>query len=222
MILDTVNVALVDDHTLFRKTLKTFLSEQKNFNVIIHASDVFELEAKLGGHKVDVLIMDLYLPQLSGEEALKFIREQFPDLKIIVLSMCTDVVLINTLLDIGIYGYVSKADEPESLILAINSVFENRIYRSRMLTEALYWSAKKNVTGKSVIFDMRERNILQLLWEEKSNREIASEVFLSVRSVEKIRQDMKEKLGVKSTIGLLKYALSNNIIKNQQSTDVGL
>jgi DNA-binding NarL/FixJ family response regulator len=213
-----INLAIVDDHVLFRKTLKNFLSEQDNLNVNVQAFDVFDLLNKLKASFVDVLLMDLLLPEINGVEALKAIRHEYPTLKIIVLSMSADMEMISGLLDAGIHGFISKGDEPEELLKAILAVSDNRIYRNRLFTEALYWNKQNNIKGPAETekinapLSEREKKMLQLIWDEKSNKEIADELFLGVRSVEKIRQDMKEKIGVKSTVGLLKYAISEKII----------
>ena len=212
-----INLAIVDDHTLFRKTLKSFLSEQKNINVSVQASGIFDLLVKLKVAPVDILLMDLFLPEINGSDALEAIRREYPRMTILVLSMSTDLALISDLMDMGIHGYISKADEPEELLKAIQAVAENRIYRSRLFTEALYWSRQNNMRSFShntstVLLNEREKKMLQLIWEEKSNKEIADELFLGVRSVEKLRQDLKEKIGVKSTVGLLKYAIKRRVI----------
>jgi DNA-binding NarL/FixJ family response regulator len=216
MLSKTINLAIVDDHALFRKTLKNYLSEQENLHVAVQAADIFELFSKLKEVSIDVLLMDIFMPELSGNEAIKAIRTDYPDMKILVLSVNTDMDMISDLLDAGIQAYISKADEPEELLQAIQAVAGNRIYRNRIFTEALYWNKQNN---KSAYMDdphtslnEREKKMLQLIWEEKSNKEIADELFLGVRSVEKIRQDIKEKIGVKSTVGLLKYAIHNKII----------
>ncbi|HWV68012.1 response regulator transcription factor, partial [Chitinophaga sp.] len=142
--------------------------------------------------------------------------EEYPGIKILILSMCTDVEIISDLLNLGIYGYVSKTDSPEELQKAVVSVCTGKIYRNRFFTELLYWGVQKNVAqlayDKSMKLTDREVKILQLLWNEKSNREIADLVHLSIRSVEKIRQIIKDKIGAKSTVGLLRYAVENNII----------
>jgi len=211
-----VNLAIADDHVLFRKTLKNYLSEQRNLNTLLQASDVYELLAKLKHSSIDVLLMDVFMPGLNGDDAIKMIRYEYPDIKILVLSMCTDMELISEMLESGIYGYISKADEPEDLLHAIQTVSENRLYRNKLLTEALYWKNKNDIKpyseGTQAPLNEREKKILQLIWEEKSNKEIADELFLGVRSVEKIRQDIKEKIGAKSTVGLLKYAIDKRII----------
>jgi DNA-binding NarL/FixJ family response regulator len=213
----TIKVAIVDDHALVRKTLKNYLSSENNMNVVLHTSNAFELIRLLERETFDVLIIDVHPTYIDNYEALKLIRSNYPDIKIIVLSMCEEPEIINELLEFGIHAYVSKADEPENLVQAINGVFENSIYKNKLFTEALYSNMQLKVSNKmnnpDVLLEEREKKILTLLWEEKSNKEIANIVFLSVRSVEKIRQDMKEKIGARSTIGLLKFAICNRIIE---------
>jgi len=211
-----INLAIVDDHALFRKVLRSYLSEQKNIHVAIQASDMLEFFTLLKSSSIDVLIMDVFMPELNGHEAIRILRNDYPAIKILVLSVSTDMDLISDLLDFGIHGYLSKADEPEELLQAIQAVAENKIYRNRLFTEALYWGKQNNIkpnkNESKIILNDREKRILQLIWEEKSNKEIADELFLGVRSVEKIRQDLKEKVGVRSTVGLLKYAINKKII----------
>lgn len=211
-----INLALADDHILFTNLLRDYLTQQKDLQVTVQASNLLELFTKLKRSPVDILLIDLIMPDLNGEDALRMIRQEYAHIKVIVLSMCTDILLINRLMDIGIYGFISKADDPGNLLEAIYAVSQGKIYRNKLLTEALYSSIQNNVKSGAghIVFDDREKKILQLLWEEKSNKEIAHEIFLSDRSVEKIRQHMKEKLGVKSTIGLLKYALAHKIIRD--------
>ena len=211
-----INLAIVDDHALFRKTLKAFLSEQNNIHVALQASDIFDLLHKLKSTPVDILLMDVFLPELNGNLAIKEIRAEYPEMKVLVLSMSRDLDLISDLLDSGIHGYISKADEPDELLTAIHAIASNRIYRNSLFTEAMYWNKQNRLKPFSdevvIALNEREKRILQLIWEEKSNKEIADELFLGVRSVEKIRQDLKEKVGVRSTVGLLKYAINKGII----------
>lgn len=211
-----IDLGIVDDHLLFRKTLKNYLSEQRDLSVVVQASNIADLWTCLKEQPVDVLLMDLYMPGTNGSEALKAILAKFPALKIIVLSMNTDMELVSDVMDSGIHGYVCKADEPEELLQAINTVATGRIYRNNWFIEALYWKEQAGAAPCANAFDTvlseREKKFLQLLWDEKNSREIAVELFLGVRSVEKIRQDLKEKIGVKSTVGLLKYSINKKII----------
>jgi DNA-binding NarL/FixJ family response regulator len=218
MILKSINVGIVDSHALFRKSLKSFLSEQKNINVTLQAPNVFELLARLKNTSVDVLLLDLFIPEINSTQLVSIIHNEYPQIKILVLSVCIDINIISELLDLGIQGYISKADEPEELIQAIYAIAENKIYRNSLFTEALYWNKQNNNNNKTLkngapaALSDREIKLLQLIWEEKSTREIANELYLAKRTIEKIRQDLKERLGVKSTIGLLKYALNEKVI----------
>jgi DNA-binding NarL/FixJ family response regulator len=209
MLRRSINLGIVDNHSLFRRALKNYLSQQDNINVVLDLKHICELLEKTEIAKVEILLIDLFDPNLNGIEMSKKIRSLYPDMKIIVLSACRDFMFINNLLDTGIYGFISKTDEPETLLQAISSSVDNNIYRSKILTEAMYWMKQNSFKDGSsrIFFDERESRILQLLWEEKTNKEIADQICLGVRSVEKIRQDMKDKVGVKSTIGLLKLAL---------------
>jgi DNA-binding NarL/FixJ family response regulator len=187
-------------------------------NVVFQAENIFDMFNKLKETFVDILLMDIFLPDVNGNEAIGEIKKEYPDVRILALSMCTDIGLISNMLDAGIHGYISKADEPDALVQAIMAAAEGRIYRNRLFTEALYWnkqnSIKSDIEQSSAALNEREKRLLRLIWEEKSNKEIADELFLGVRSVEKIRQDLKEKTGVRSTVGLLKYGIHKKIINS--------
>ena len=217
--MDVINVAIVDDHTLFRRTLINYLSGQKNICVSVQASDTPELLNKLKTTRVDLLLMDLFLPPVDGVDALQVIRFEYPEMKILVISVSNELENVSDLLDLGIHGFISKDDEPDDLTNSIRAISENKVYHTRSFTEALFRTKQfdvNNETFQQASLNDREKKILQLLWEEKSNKDIADELFLSIRSVEKIRQDMKDKVGVKSTIGLIKYAVQKKIIGSEK------
>jgi DNA-binding NarL/FixJ family response regulator len=221
MCTNPIKLALVDDQSLFRKVLKSFLSSQSNLDVRIEVSDVSELVSQMRLQPIDVLLLDLFLPGLCGADAVKFIRDKYPAVKILAISVSTDIDLVCHMLDCGIHGYISKGDDPEELLRGIQAISENRIYRNALLTEALYYNRQNSTDARAnmrqISLNEREKKILQLLWEEKSNREIADELYLGIRTVERIRQDLKEKIDVRSTIGLVKYAVRNKIIAYQDA-----
>lgn len=221
--MEVINVGIVDDHTLFRRTLVNYLSEQTNIRVSVQASEAPELVNKLRATPVDLLLMDMFLPSLDGVDTLQIIRQEHPQMKILVISVCNEPDNITDLPDFGVQGFISKSDEPEDLLNAIHAIAENKIYYTRTFTEALFRTKSSHVstdTYKQVSLNEREKKILHLLWEEKSNKDIADELFLSIRSVEKIRQDLKDKIGVKSTIGLIKYAVAKKLVGNQRNVKV--
>lgn len=213
-----IKVAILDDHKLFREVLVRFLKEQRDISVDIDSSTFPELLEKLSKNVIDVLVLDLGLPDVSGEEVQRIIADQYPEIKTVVLSMFINYATINRLFDTGIYGFVSKAASTEELTSAIYSAANNKLYKNKILTEALLWSQQNKVGAirKTSFLTIREVRIIQLLWEEKSNEEIAAILFLGIRSIEKIRQDIKEKTETRSTIGMIKYAISHNIITVNQ------
>jgi DNA-binding NarL/FixJ family response regulator len=216
MLLKKINLAILNAYPFFGKTLKNYITGMRNVSVVIQSPGLQDLLEKLEGSSVDILLMDIFLSDAGSVESIKLIKAKNPDIKVLVLTMCTDSELLNDLIDAGVYGIISKADEPEELECAIISLSEQRIYRSKIF-DNMIWSRQSgfklhNETGQ-VPLNEREQEVLKMLWEEKSNKEIAGHLYLGIKSIEKIRQDMKAKLGVKSTIGLIKYGIDKRIIK---------
>lgn len=211
-----IYISLIDDHSIFRTCLKNYLTKQENISIEIDDEDPSKFLSKLMNSKTDIIVADLLMPKMNGLELIKLLKQKHPQIKIIVLSMSTDLEQISDLIDKGIHGYVSKSDDVDDLINAIYSVYENKIYRNKIFTDALYWhsfkDASKYVNGTKIEFSEREKKVIQLLWEDKSNKEIANELYLSIRTIEKMRQDLKERVSVKTTLGLIKYAIHNKII----------
>lgn len=218
MLLRPIQLALFDAQSLFRESIYLFLSRQRNINVVIQAKNPSDLFNKLDSTQADIILMDFLMPGIQGGEVVETILMKYPSVKIIGLSNTTNVDVISSLLDYGIHGFVSKFDEPDELLSTIEAVFEDRACKTNLFIEALYHNRQKVLRSDSnrsqVLLSDREKMILQLVWEEKSNKEIASELFLGVRTVERMRLELKEKIGVKSTVGLIRYAVEKNILKN--------
>lgn len=217
MLLQSINVALVDNHTLFRKALSNYLSGQREVHKVIQSPNIPDLLNKLENSYVQVLLMDLFIPNVKALDAVKLIRGEHPDINILILSACSEMNFLSDILDAGVCGILSKEDEPDELMQAILSASRGKMYQNKLLTELMYWNRETHIKRYNdpphALLSDREKVVLELLWEEKSNKEIAEHLFLGIRSVEKIRQDLKEKLGVRSTVGMLKYAIDNKIIK---------
>jgi DNA-binding NarL/FixJ family response regulator len=213
-----IRIGIVDDHNLVRKALRNWLSQFNYFDVKLDAASGKELFEKLSKNsKVDVLILDLLMPGEGGKECLLQLREKYPHIRVLIMSMSLDHYIVNELLDLGVYGYLSKGAEITELLEAIKEAAMGKVHRNKILTEALYWGSTRSdihpsAASDEVSFTEKQKKILQLLWDEKSTQEIADEVFLSISAVDKIKQQLKEKAGVKNTVGLIKYAIEKGII----------
>ena len=221
MLTQPVALSVVDDHSLFRKLLVDFLSKQENIIIKFEADNAIDLLNKLKEIQVDIVLLDLFMPKLNGIDAVTILRNEYPEIKIIIVTLCTDLKIVRGFLNLGIYAYVSKNEDPRSLFQAVLSASEGRIYRNKLFTEALYLEKEKAIRNgmkrSEVNLDEREKKIIQLLWEEKTNKEIASLIHLSISSIEKIKQELKERIGVKTIAGLFNYALLHGIISLQKN-----
>jgi len=145
------------------------------------------------------------------------LQEKYPHIRVLIVSMSLEHGTINEMLNMGAYGYLSKGDDISELSDAIIEASARKVHRNKILTEALYWrtdhTAQRDSSPSPIVLTEKQKKILQLLWNEKSTQEIADEVFLSVSAVDKIKQQLKEKTGVKNTVGLIKYAITNKIIE---------
>lgn len=213
----TISLGILDDHPIFRAALASYLESTSLIKTRIqscHADNLFQL---LNDVTIDILLLDIYTPGDDVKTTISFLRNRYAGIKLLLLTRCTDLDFISELVDLGIHGYITKGAEPEELVQAIKAISEGRIHQNKDFTQALYWNRQNNINGVAQHetngdLSDREKSVLKLLWEEMTNKEIAEQIFLSVRSVEKIRQDLKDRLHIKSTVGLIKYALKSKII----------
>ncbi len=183
--------------------------------VVFDASNSEQLFSALSQHSIDVLLLDVFMPGVSGKDIMRVLPAKYPSIRTIVMSHCVEEQLVNDMLELGVYGYLSKSIELDELINAIKSAYKGEIFKNDIAANSLFWKIDNAVhrsSDKRVILTETQIRLLQLLWEEKNNQEIAKEIFTSVSSIEKTKQNLKEKLGVKSTVGLIKYAIDNHIV----------
>jgi DNA-binding NarL/FixJ family response regulator len=209
-------ICIADDHTIFRKALKEVVSNKEGLKVVFDVENGEELIKRLREQPVDIVLLDLFMPVVSGKESIAHIKEYYSTVKIIVISACQDLSIINTVLEMGVHAYLAKTSDVNELWEAMEAVKNNRLYENSLLKQTLYWQAHQRLTQNDVYrqikYNATHQKLFELLWQEKSTQEIAHELFMSVSSIEKLKQQLKEKIGAKSTIGLIKYALNKNII----------
>lgn len=216
--MNRINVLIADDHKIFRDGIKALLHEAKNIHVAGDAGNGEEVLEKLKKVKADIVLMDINMPKCNGIEATQVIRKQFPKVKVLALSMYEDDQYIVDMIEAGAAGYILKTTGAAELINAIRSVAVGDSCYSREVSDKLMtYITRSNGKGTRKYtngFDIteREREVLKLIAEELSNREIAKKLFISLRTVDTHRRNLMQKLKLKNTASLVKYAISNGLV----------
>jgi len=217
---ENIQLAIADDQRLFLKGMRFIIDTFENIDLVIEAYNGQDLIDKLKLNTPDVVLLDLKMPVMDGIETTKYLKIHYPDLKIILLSMHNDERLITYMMEIGANGYLLKDEEPEQVKEAIESVMEKDFFFNEYVSKALLKGVKgKNEPTPATIsmraadnLTKRELEVLQLICQECTTAEIASQLFISVRTVEGHRKNLLEKTGVRNMAGLVIYALKNKLV----------
>lgn len=204
-------ILLVDDHEIVRFGLCALLEKEPGFKVIGQAGNGLEAIELAGQLDPDLIIMDVSMPGMNGIEATRYIRKNLPDTKILVLSMYDRRQFVMDMLQAGVNGYVLKARALEEVVLAVNTVLAHEMYLSPKITEMLAQEYQAGHQADAVPSDAqltpRERQVLQLLAEGKSSKEIGQTLGLEERTVVSHRQHIMDKVRIRTIAGLTKYAV---------------
>lgn len=207
----TYSVAIVDDHQLFANILETLINTFENFHVLYYAKTGSEFLERLKDEKniPDVVLMDINMPGMSGVDTMTIVNEKYPSIKAIALTMETDDETIVRMLQAGARGYLSKDIDPEVLKVSLREVAEKGFYYSERTREVLFSSIYNKKDSQPVVLKEREIEFLKQVCTEKTYKEIASEMFLSPKTIDGYREALFEKLSIKSRVGLAIYAIKN-------------
>lgn len=213
-----LKVFITDDHELYLEGLVLLLNKQPGIQVTGSAFTGESLLKQLPDHDIDILLLDVHLPDMEEEDLLKKIREIKPSLKILYLTIMRGTRYIHKLLKYDIQGYLLKNTNIAELTKALETVGEGKKYFSKeinILDTSQDFRNTVTIEDKKVdeILSKREIEVLTLICKEYSNSEIAKKLFLSVSTVETHRKNLIAKLGVNNTVGLVKFALKNKLIE---------
>ncbi len=207
------NVAIVDDHKLFAAALSDLVGNMEQFNVFASYKNGEDMKNKLRHNTKlpDLVLMDVNMPIMDGEESALWLKSTFPNIKVLALSMNNDEIDIIKMLKAGAKGYVLKDVSPEELRLAMIAVLEAGYYNNELSSNAM----DSIIHGKTNNVQLKEREIefLKLACSEKTYKEIASDMHLSPKTIDGYREGLFHKLDVKNRIGLVLYCIKNKIIK---------
>ena len=211
-----IKVLLVDDHPLVLDGISARLEGEQSLEVVGMANDGKQALEQAEKLNPDVVLMDISMPVMTGFEATEHFRQQQPEVKVLILSMHDDREYILKLIKCGASGYVLKDVSSSELITAIETVYRGGTYFSSGASQALFselgQETPPSASPEEEPLTNREKDVLKLLAEGNSNKEVARELDISVRTVETHRQNIKAKLDIHTAAGLARYAIEHQII----------
>jgi DNA-binding NarL/FixJ family response regulator len=218
--MDTIKIVLVDDEILFRKGIYFLLQREDNIEIIHESSDGEELLQFLNSSSEipDIILMDLKMPLLNGVEATKIIRNDFPDIKIIALTSYNTDSFIANMINVGASSYLVKNATTSEMILTINEVAKNGFYYNDLIIKIINTGTSSSNLKLKSQFDndyisTREKEVLNLICQQKSTNEIAEILYISPRTVEGHRNSLLLKTESKNIAGLVVYAFQNKLVQ---------
>ncbi len=214
---DRYRVILADDHALFRNGLKRILGERSNLQVLGEVGDGLELLNAISKLNPNLGVLDISMPHLRGIEAIPEIRRKAPDVKILILTMHKDEDYLYQAVSAGADGYLLKEDAEKELFFAIESIQQGKIYVSPSLADQSMQNWARIRRGQRDVhltesLTNREKEILKLIAEGRTSKEIGDLLCISVRTVERHRANMMDKLKIHKTAELVQYALRRHYI----------
>jgi DNA-binding NarL/FixJ family response regulator len=212
-----IKVAIADDHKLFRKGVILSMRQYTNIKFVFEAENGDDLLQKLAEHTPDVILCDLKMPVKDGIDVTKHITKNFPGIRVIILTMYEDDRFVGHLMDCGAAGYLLKNTDPAEIKKAITDVVKTGFYLNPFVNKILIkknYSKQKfspNLSSEIVLSD-REKEVLTLVCMEFTAAEISQKMDISARTVEAIKDRLMERFGVKNSVGLVFYAMKNQLL----------
>jgi DNA-binding NarL/FixJ family response regulator len=211
-----IKIIIVDDHSLFRNGMKLLLSNAGNFQVLAEAQDGKEFLDLLKKETPDIVLMDIDMPEMDGIEATRLALEKNPKLKVICLSMYSEEEYYYKMIEAGVKGFLLKNSDIGEVKNAITAVFEGGKYFSQELLYNVVKNIKQTqISNETVDLSEREMEVLQQICIGLSNQEIADELHISKRTVDKHRANLLDKTNSKNTANLIMFAIRNKLINVQ-------
>lgn len=204
-------ILIADDHELMRHGIRQLLTNE-GYSVVDEAGDGRELIAKARSLRPDVLVVDITMPELNGIDAIRAVRKELPEVVAVVLSVHDSDSLISSVLAAGAGGYVLKSDAAKDIANAVSTVLEGKVFLSPSLAGRASSSFFKPDEVTLPALTPREREIVQLVAEGKTSKEIADRLGTSSRTVETQRASIMDKLGAKSVADIVRWAIRNNLV----------
>lgn len=215
--MNKIRIILAEDHTIVRKGIRVLLDEEADIEVVGEAENGQEAIDLVEEFLPDLILIDNTMPILNGLEATRQIKKRFPNVKILVLTMHTTTEYVSQFLQAGASGYLVKQTAPKELVRAIRAIYQGDSFLSPAISKVviegyLQQEIKSTPSDMYETLTSRERQILQMITEGLSNREIAGKLYLSVKTVNNHRTNLMDKLNIHNTAKLVKYAIRKGVI----------
>lgn len=219
--MDPIRIALVDDQLLFRQAMAMLIENEPGFSLLLQADNGIHCLQQLAtiDHLPDIALVDMEMPEMDGQELTGQLQKKYPSVKVVILSVHSKERLIARLIQSGASGYLFKNCDKQELLLAINTVYNTGFYINPSVLKAIQSvsitgrEAVKTGTDIPVDLSKREIEILEMICREKSNAEIAEDLFLSIRTVEGHRNNLLQKTGCRNTAGLVLFAVKHHLFE---------
>jgi DNA-binding NarL/FixJ family response regulator len=215
-----ITVVLAEDHAVVREGLRTLLELDKNFEVVGEASNGRQAVELVRKFRPSVVVMDIAMPLLNGFEATRQIRLAVPETKILVLSAHSDDEYVAHMISIGVSGYLVKQNSGQVLVHAVREIANGHTYFSSSVAKRMGVAERKSRESRTTRIKekrpltSREAEVLQLVAEGAANKQVAAELGISVKTVEKHRQQLMDKLDIHDTAGLTRHAIATGVIES--------
>jgi DNA-binding NarL/FixJ family response regulator len=209
-----VNIVITDDHEIIREGLKKVLAKHDDLKIIAEAASINELENLFEEKKIDLIILDISLPGKSGLDFVKDIKIRYPEIKILMFSIYPEEKFAMRAINMGADGYLSKNAKPSEIISAIRKVEKGGKYLKSEIIEDFILRPKKPLSDKPhESLSNREFEVLRLIAKGNKITEIAESLGLSINTIASYKTRIQEKLNIKSTAELIRYAIDNDLIE---------
>lgn len=205
-----IRVLLADDHPLVLEGFRACLETFEHIEIVATATNGRDALSLAGQHQPDIVVLDINMPELNGLDATELFREQLPEVKLLILSMHDNKEYVSTALLHGARGYVLKDVSTREVVTAIEAIHHGGTYFSASVSELLMTLSTEPAMATSLT--SREQTVLLLLADGKSNKEVARDLDISVRTVETHRKNVKKKLGIDTTAGLTRYVIERGLL----------
>ncbi len=204
-------ILIADDHAMFRDGLASLLSSNRNWEIAKKVSDGLEVLRALETERFDVILLDINMPGMNGIDTAEIVRQKYPQVKVLMLSMFNDIKNIQKVIKAGAHGYLLKDSSKKELVEGITTVLEGGTFFVDQVKEVLIHGLRSENSFNEVKLTDREKDILELICLELTTQQIAQKLDVSTHTVETYRKNLLAKTGAKNSVGLLKFALENKL-----------